>query len=288
MSDASEVEAIYRQLKPSIRRVLNLLNGLDFKECKEEINYLESELTIAKRECPSTQDEVLNGFYVLAQYISMHSSYSDLWEKITNGTFAASWGSLQDALGLLRTVKKFSSPDPNQDVGFFEAQLQNLEKLYPYNFFFSAAVTVELFECSICGKDLDSFDCPHIRGELYRGEMAYGIARNIVELDHVAMVTHPSDKRCVVQYDDNGKEFKLVRFLSDLISSGKLRPSDFGELRFSLRKTKNPDFQKMGRNEPCYCGSGKKFKSCCISKEFITNDHVDIVAKPKSVEEIIA
>lgn len=23
---------------------------------------------------------------------------------------------------------------------------------------------------------------------------------------------------------------------------------------------------KLGRNEPCYCGSGKKFKKCCIDK----------------------
>ena len=24
---------------------------------------------------------------------------------------------------------------------------------------------------------------------------------------------------------------------------------------------------KIGRNEPCPCGSGKKFKNCCINKE---------------------
>jgi preprotein translocase subunit SecA len=23
-----------------------------------------------------------------------------------------------------------------------------------------------------------------------------------------------------------------------------------------------PDIQKIGRNDPCYCGSGKKFKKC--------------------------
>jgi len=23
---------------------------------------------------------------------------------------------------------------------------------------------------------------------------------------------------------------------------------------------------KIGRNDPCYCGSGKKFKKCCIDK----------------------
>lgn len=25
--------------------------------------------------------------------------------------------------------------------------------------------------------------------------------------------------------------------------------------------------RKIGRNEPCPCGSGKKFKNCCMGKE---------------------
>jgi uncharacterized protein YecA (UPF0149 family) len=25
--------------------------------------------------------------------------------------------------------------------------------------------------------------------------------------------------------------------------------------------------QKVGRNDPCPCGSGKKFKNCCINKQ---------------------
>ena len=28
------------------------------------------------------------------------------------------------------------------------------------------------------------------------------------------------------------------------------------------KNTKHPE-KKMGRNEPCYCGSGKKYKHCC-------------------------
>ncbi|MFV9616392.1 MAG: SEC-C metal-binding domain-containing protein, partial [Gammaproteobacteria bacterium] len=27
---------------------------------------------------------------------------------------------------------------------------------------------------------------------------------------------------------------------------------------------------KIGRNDPCHCGSGKKYKKCCLSKEPIT------------------
>ena len=33
----------------------------------------------------------------------------------------------------------------------------------------------------------------------------------------------------------------------------------------NIEKKKDSKFtrKKMGRNEPCYCGSGKKFKHCC-------------------------
>lgn len=287
MFNTSEVVAIYRHLNPSIKKVLHFLNVLEFEKCKEEIESLNRELTVAKKEHLPVQDKVLNEFYVLGRFLGMLSAYSELWNKIVKGEFSSSWNSLQDALDLLRTVKKFSCDHAHQNIAFFEFQLQELEKLYPYNIFVSIGATVERFECGICGQDIDSFDCPHIKGELYSGEMAYGIARNLSELNHVAMVKHPQDKRCVVKYDDAGEQFKLVRFLSGLILSEKLKPIDFGELRFSKKIIKNPDFRKTGRNEPCHCGSGKKFKKCCISKEVINGDHVDIVAKPINIDEII-
>lgn len=287
MFNTLEVENIYRQSTPSIRKVVNFLNNLKFRESKEEVGHLKNEFTISKKECHSNQNEVLNEFYVLGKYIDMLSSYSNLWEKIVNREFASSWDSLQDALDLLRTVKKFSNKNANQVIDFFENQLQELEKLYPYNIFFSTGITVEWFECSVCGKDIDSFDCLHAIGELYQGKMAYGVARNIIEIDHISVVRHPEDKRCVVQYNNNEDQFKVVHFLSKLLLSGKIKLSDFGELRFSKKRIKNPDFQKLGRNYPCYCGSGKKFKKCCISQEFTNGDHVDIITKPTSIDEII-
>ena len=29
---------------------------------------------------------------------------------------------------------------------------------------------------------------------------------------------------------------------------------------------------KIGRNAPCPCGSGKKYKQCCLGKENVSND----------------
>ena len=37
-------------------------------------------------------------------------------------------------------------------------------------------------------------------------------------------------------------------------------PSDSGEQKRPARKTAN---EKIGRNDPCPCGSGKKYKNCC-------------------------
>ncbi|MBV6519626.1 MAG: hypothetical protein E3K33_09365 [Candidatus Brocadia sp.] len=283
----SEVESLYRKSKPSIKKLFYFLNHLSFQECREQIDQLKNNLTVAKEEHKASHEEVLNEFYVLSRFVDMLSSYCDLWKKIIKMEFSSSWNSLQDALDQLRQVKKFSSRNTNQAVSFFENQLLELEKLYPYRVFCSVGITVERFECSICGRDIDTFDCHHTRGELYRGQMAYGIAHNVVETDHVAMVKHPADKRCVVVYDDNGEQFELIRFLSELITTNKLQPFDFGELQFSKKKAKNHEFQKKKRNSPCYCGSGKKFKKCCISKEYVNGDHVDIVAKLTNIEEII-
>lgn len=29
----------------------------------------------------------------------------------------------------------------------------------------------------------------------------------------------------------------------------------------------------LGRNEPCHCGSGKKYKKCCIEKDKAADDN---------------
>lgn len=29
----------------------------------------------------------------------------------------------------------------------------------------------------------------------------------------------------------------------------------------------SPDPNSLGRNDPCHCGSGKKYKACCLTKD---------------------
>lgn len=36
-------------------------------------------------------------------------------------------------------------------------------------------------------------------------------------------------------------------------------------IQYQNRKPSVREYQKIGRNDPCPCGSGKKYKNCCLS-----------------------
>lgn len=278
-----EAREIFGNMKPLARASLVAINELRFSDSQSILMSLKTQLESVKNSV-LFDDEYQNDLWVLERYIDLLETYGNTWSSILERRFSESWCLLQDSLDLLRLIKKFS----NIDVHVFEDQLIELEHMYPYNVFFSIGATVDFFECSICTRDIDSQECPHVRGNLYGGIMAHAIAKNLRQLDHVSVVAHPQDKRCVVSYEDSGEQFKLMQFLSSLISGKRLRISDFGRLRFSKRLRPNPAYRKLPRNEECFCGSGKKFKYCCIAKEHMEGDHVDIVAESRCIEDAVA
>ncbi len=271
---------IYESLKPIALSILLDLNELDFSQYKEKIIDLSKNLQNSKI---LNDEQFLNDFFIIERYLDFIYQYCELWEELAEGKFSKSWVSLQDALDLLRLIKKFSSIN----VSFFENQLIELEKLYPYNVFFSTAIIFEYFECTLCQNDIDSFECPHVRGELYAGKMAQAMGKNLIHTDHIAMVNCPKDKRCVVKYEDNGEQFKIIKYLATHIKSKRFKVSHFENLEFSKIKKKNPDFKKQGKNEKCACGSDLKFKKCCSSKEFIEGDHVDLIFTETTFEKAV-
>jgi SWIM/SEC-C metal-binding protein len=44
------------------------------------------------------------------------------------------------------------------------------------------------------------------------------------------------------------------------------KPEDISDLEKLLNPQKPAISKKVGRNDPCPCGSGKKYKKCCGSK----------------------
>jgi len=278
----------FNDFKPRIVSALLSLNEGNYEIAESVFSELSDKVNDLKENDKENTEIVLNEYYILRAYINFLTYYSRTWKLILKAEFSASWDSLQDSINYFRDVKKFSNNPTVRYIEFFEDQLISLEELYPYGLFFSIGAVVDCFECSICGQDIDSLDCKHQKGELYSGNMAVGIAKNIEKLDHVSLVTHPMDKRCVVKYEDDGEQFNALRYLFNLLKDKKLKPLYFGKLEHSTRRITNPEYVKQGRNDECFCGSGKKFKKCCINKQLVDGKHLQIISTPVCVESIMA
>ncbi len=59
--------------------------------------------------------------------------------------------------------------------------------------------------------------------------------------------------------EDKKQQELRAKELNDIFNDTKIKNS--GEVIPFQRVTK-----KVGRNEPCPCGSGKKYKKCCLNK----------------------
>lgn len=53
--------------------------------------------------------------------------------------------------------------------------------------------------------------------------------------------------------------------LKDLLANDPNEAKKYKEMKLPLTPTQIKR-KKVGRNDPCPCGSGKKFKKCCLDK----------------------
>ena len=277
------VDNLFVRITPALHQCLEAVDRLQFADAITLVDKARQEHAIVWS-AAGDDESLLRDLFAFERFLNLLQFYIELWRTILDRKFAASWNTLQDALDQLRLVKKFSSID----ASFFETPLLELESAYPYKVFASIGAIVDRFECSICALDIDGMECIHRRGELYRGKVAYGIAREVKALDHVSLVVNPDDKRCVIQLDDQPAQFQLVDYIRELISSGQLQITSFAGLKWSRRDIPNPDYSARGRNNACYCGSGRKFKNCCEQKRTISQKHVDIISQKHDIRTAIA
>ena len=271
MFKTDKVKHIFHTIEPLCINTLLHTKNLQFDLAFLETTKIKSHVGDEWNNAKSENEDVLNEFYVLDAFGDIFKHYVQYWKQIIEQEFANSWITLQDALDCLRLIKKFSNPTKYYVYNFFENQFIELEKIYPYRVFASVGMVVGHFECSICGKDIDSRECPHVQGDLYMGKMACGIARDIKEIDHISLVSNPEDKRCVLTLQDDSTTFNILRYLLALIQKNEICPLTFYKADFT--KEEIPVI-KQGRNEPCQCGSGMKFKKCCMDKTSRENNNV--------------
>jgi hypothetical protein len=125
-------------------------------------------------------------------------------------------------------------------------------------------------KCSICNSlfGLRS-GCNHEIGEIYDGKMCLRIITRVKPLE-ISIVDNPVQKYSVL-FINGGYNYGAIYYTIQRLAS----PWHSWTYEKVEATTGIPLYAGIGRNNLCPCGSGLKFKRCCINK-MRTHDHYQI------------
>ena len=197
--------------------------------------------------------------------------------------FFGAWISLERCENILANLERHIDLDVSDadayrlvHIGKSTSQFQ---RLYPYSRFFSAGFVVQKVSCSICGQELSLREsCGHIVGEIYGGELCGRVVEK-ADLLEVSLVESPRFKSAVpfVNNSEIGKSEDHYNYASVHFAVENLKdPFADWDLIVHKRQRLVSDFKYVGRNDVCPCGSGDKFKKCCMRKKYLFRQHYDI------------
>lgn len=249
----------------------------EYDECKKLFDVIKSTAIEEKNE------KLANAQLIFKNYFLVFCNLASYFKLLQEQHYKSSWNALQDCLDDLKFVGKYLELDSRKEIPDIYDLLECYEKLYPYTVFTSSEYIISKSHCSICGKSMQSLSCPHIKGNLYWGEIAVEYIDEIQEFQAVCLVKHPEDKRCIIELsDDNRTESEKFKKLEQFIAL-KLPFLQQFTITSQIETRQRNDIIKVGRNEPCSCGSGIKFKKCCGNDLYYKHER-NIVKPGKKVE----
>lgn len=226
-----------------------------------------------------TEDEELaNAQYVFQQYFLLFCNLIKYFDLLKRKEYKLSWIKLQDCIDAAQYIGRFA--DERLDVPPILDLLRSYESLYPYTVFASSEYIITRSHCSLCGKSMQSLECSHIKGNLYWGKSAVEVIDEIKEFQAVCLVSHPEDKRCIIELsDDNRDEADRFKKLDQFLELNISFLQNFSVK--SIMETRMKELKKAGRNDPCPCGSGTKFKKCCGRDLYYQHERNLVTTKKK-------
>lgn len=261
----------------NIRQIYELFKDKQYDLIKDKVDVSVEICNDIKLQAVKNQNEIIaNSTYVICNYLKMLSNYAIYWRYLHDENYKESWGILQNCIDCIICVRRFTEDRSRYNLDLWDEHLRMIEKLYPYRVFSSIEMVIKFAKCSICGRSIIDFDCEHIPGNLYWGEVAYSIVED-ADLKAVALVRHPLDKRCVMEVQgDNRAEEEKFKLLQYFVKNNQ-EPLRMFYINEIPRLYFNEQYLTYKRNDKCPCGSGKKFKNCCGESKYKEGIHYEIV-----------
>ncbi|MDD4576813.1 MAG: SEC-C metal-binding domain-containing protein [Bacteroidales bacterium] len=206
--------------------------------------------------------------WIYQTIIEIHKLYVNAFNLLKGKSYYQAWCQLERIEITLHSLKKHFSYDKKQYfLWHIEKSVKNLQVIYPYRLFASSEILKKKKKCSVCDKEISIRNsCGHIVGEIYNGEMCHRIVTE-AEILGISLVENPGNKYSVMFLKDEKTDEQIDQYNYDTIDylfEHITSPYEFWDLEVSQRETKKEDFGIVGRNDPCPCNSGKKFKKCCL------------------------
>lgn len=259
-----------------VKKCCDLLNSLKKRLKSGNFNQPYNEFEQAQTLFESIQkiaielndERFANSLYVFKEYFKLFCNIGQYFFTLQNKEYRESWNRLQDCLGNAKHLGRFIELPERLEVPDIIDLLISYEKLYPFNIFSSSEYVVSKSHCSICGKSMLGLDCPHIKGNLYWGEVAIEVIDEIATLQAICIVKNPEDKRCILESQDDTITDEIKFKKIDKFFELKAPLLQIFRIEENIEIRRDSSIQEVGRNAPCSCGSGKKFKKCCYNKMY--------------------
>jgi hypothetical protein len=215
--------------------------------------------------------------WCLETALQIQNLYLQAFSELKDSKFYEAWCDLERAEIALASLERHdTSCWPDFRLGFIKAHIERWQSIFPYKMFISPGFIELEKTCSICGSIVTPRKpCGHITGEIYNGTQCFRIVTRMKVLE-VSFVEKPLQKYSVVFLTDpeTGKSrdhynYGVVRYAINALRG----PFDGWDVEHTKRIQPHSRFSHLGRNDPCPCGSKKKYKKCCGPKEGILCPH---------------
>lgn len=260
------------QIKSSLRNFKQ--RKCKFQEGDEVRNYFKE---IKKEFVIQNKQEEAKEVWCLEQVLEIQENFLKAYALLKQDDFYKAWCLFEECELTSDSLRPhFRNCYGEYCLNFIDEQVKQYQSLYPYKIFMSPELLDIEMKCNICGKTVEIRKlCGHEVGEIYNGDMC---VRDVTKVDFLgsAFVESPLQKYS-------------IPFMVDKKSNKSVDNYDYRLLKYLVSKLKSPfvdwkvtwmeklhshsRFNNLGRNEKCPCGSGKKYKKCCLPKAGVLMPH---------------
>src|SRR5271157_169901 len=263
----------------TIDDVRKYLASVRFRPAEPDSQNIREFLGIAKAEAVERGDRSgATTIWCLETALRIQDLYLRAFSQMKEHKFYQAWCDLERAEIALASLQRHDTTSWTEFcLGFIQTHIEHWQSIFPYKLFFSPEFIALKKTCSICGKIVTPREpCGHIKGHIYDGEEC--ILEVTPQILGISFVDKPLQKYSVVFAGDpetgtpcDQYNYGIVEYAVNALRN----PFDAWNVEHTKRIQPHSRFSHVGRNDPCPCGSTKKYKKCCGPKEGVLCPHME-------------